>query len=457
MAYNQPIKVPPGVIRRQALEDVLKYPSDVQLVQKATEEYIDMLAIEKYFSEIDSNTHKSLCKKYERISVSGYSVFGEELIAEHKNSKLIKHIMGVYKSKRLALCQKAMLEFSLLKEICTAYEKHTTQNKRENLSSTYSGTGNSRVNPQELQTSTFYQTAHPSQNQRTTRVADNAPVEIHGQMFYPETMYKQLEHRASEQFKDIDTLQKDLKDANLQINELRNRLSGFASKQLTEGNPDFTDLSDKNRPTKIAEMFHNIYDEEWTSALEALTHVKKGSEPRTEEQAIKLLMEVIKRGYAFCDNYARRQEENFITLWNQCIEKPFSSAISLESAPGQNNKKVPKIVLSEFRNSRKVECNETIKNAIKEFNTEVLSKLNHKDKDNPAVIAYASRCIEALWLMAIQDPPMTIDWPKENSKFDSGVYKEYCRKGQYVKLPVWPAVYLHKNGPLVNKGYAMPE
>lgn len=72
------------------------------------------------------------------------------------------------------------------------------------------------------------------------------------------------------------------------------RLSGFASKQLTEGNPDFTDLSDKNRPTKIAEMFHNIYDEEWTTALEALTHVKKGSEPRTEEQAIKLLMEIIK-------------------------------------------------------------------------------------------------------------------------------------------------------------------
>ncbi|VDI52068.1 Hypothetical predicted protein [Mytilus galloprovincialis] len=236
------------------------------------------------------------------------------------------------------------------------------------------------------------------------------------------------------------------------------RLSGGTVKQLTEGNPDFTDLGgDKNRPTKIAEMFHNIYDEEWITVLEALTHVKKGSEPRTAEQAIKLLKEIIKSGYLFCDNYARKQEDNFITLWNQCIEKSFISAMSLESGPGQNTKKVPKIVLSEFKNSRKVECTETIKNVIKEFNTEVLSKLNPKDEDNPAVITYASRCIEALWLMVIQDPPMTIDWPKENSKFDSGVYKEYCRKGQYVKLPVWPAVYLYKNGPLVNKGYAMPE
>lgn len=457
MAYKQSITVPAGAIRRQALEEVLKHPSDVQLLQQATDEYGNMLVIEKYFSDIDSETHRYLCKKYERMSVSSYSTFGEDLIVEHKKSKLIKHIMGVYKAKRLALCQKAMLEFSLLKEICTAYEKHTTQHKRENMSSTYSGTGNSRVNTQGLQTNTFHQTAHPTHNQRTAGVAVDAPMNINGQIFYPETMYKQLEHRASEQFKDIDSLQKDLKEANLQINELRNRLSGFASKQLTEGNPDFTDLSDKNRPTRIAEMFHNIYDEEWTTALEALTHVKKGSEPRTEEQAIKLLMEIIKSGYSFCDNYARKQEDNFITLWNQCIEKPFSSAMSLESAPGQNTKKVPKIVLSEFKNSRKVECTETIKNAIKEFNTEVLSKLNHKDKDNPAVIAYASRCIEALWLMVIQDPPMTIDWPKENSKFDSGVYKEYCRKGQYVKLPVWPAVYLYKNGPLVNKGYAMPE
>lgn len=98
-----------------------------------------------------------------------------------------------------------------------------TQNKRENLSSTYSGTGNSRVNTQGLQTNTFHQTAHPTQSHRPTGVPDNGPIQINGQIFYPETMYKQLEHRASEQFKDIDSLQKDLKDANLQMNELRNR------------------------------------------------------------------------------------------------------------------------------------------------------------------------------------------------------------------------------------------
>lgn len=85
----------------------------------------------------------------------------------------------------------------------------------------------------------------------------------------------------------------------------------------------------------------------------------------------------------------------------------------------------------------------------------MLTKLNQKG--HPAVVVYASKCIEALWLMAIQDPPMMISWPEEGSKFDSSAYKEYCRKGSYVKLPVWPAVYLHKSGPIVNKGFAMPK
>lgn len=50
-----------------------------------------------------------------------------------------------------------------------------------------------------------------------------------------------------------------------------NRLSSFASKQLTEGNAAFTDLSDKNRPTKIGERFGLIFDDEWSEAFEELT------------------------------------------------------------------------------------------------------------------------------------------------------------------------------------------
>lgn len=76
------------------------------------------------------------------------------------------------------------------------------------------------------------------------------------------------------------------------------RLSGFASKQLTEGIPDFSYLSNKSSPSKIAEYFHNIYDDEWPSALEVLTHSKRGSTSQSEEDAIVFLMEIIQVKYS---------------------------------------------------------------------------------------------------------------------------------------------------------------
>ena len=73
-----------------------------------------------------------------------------------------------------------------------------------------------------------------------------------------------------------------------------------------------------------------------------------------------------------------------------------------------------------------------------------------------AVDAYVDVCVEVLWLMSVQNPPMAIEWPEPNSPVNSEKYKEYCKKGKTVKLAVWPAVFLNDKGPLMNKGYAMP-
>lgn len=48
------------------------------------------------------------------------------------------------------------------------------------------------------------------------------------------------------------------------------RLSKFASRELTAGNPNIADLSDKHRPTKIGEMYGELYDNEWSEAFEVL-------------------------------------------------------------------------------------------------------------------------------------------------------------------------------------------
>lgn len=38
--------------------------------------------------------------------------------------------------------------------------------------------------------------------------------------------------------------------------------------QLSNNNPDIADLSDANRPTKLGEMYQELYDNEWTEAFE---------------------------------------------------------------------------------------------------------------------------------------------------------------------------------------------
>ena len=48
------------------------------------------------------------------------------------------------------------------------------------------------------------------------------------------------------------------------------RLSRFASQQLTEGNPNIADLSDIHRPTRLGEMYSQLFDDEWSDAFEAL-------------------------------------------------------------------------------------------------------------------------------------------------------------------------------------------
>lgn len=48
------------------------------------------------------------------------------------------------------------------------------------------------------------------------------------------------------------------------------RLSKLLSQKLTDNNPNIADLSDKNRPTKLAERYTELYDNQWTNAFEKL-------------------------------------------------------------------------------------------------------------------------------------------------------------------------------------------
>ncbi|KAL3878832.1 hypothetical protein ACJMK2_031160 [Sinanodonta woodiana] len=87
--------------------------------------------------------------------------------------------------------------------------------------------------------------------------------------------------------------------------DLLNKLSQLASEKLRDGNPNITDLRDPNRPTKLAEQFSELYDNEWTDAFEELS-----STVRSEKQRITTLLEIVMTAFQHCEKTAEEQFEN---------------------------------------------------------------------------------------------------------------------------------------------------
>ena len=73
---------------------------------------------------------------------------------------------------------------------------------------------------------------------------------------------------------------------------LRARLSAAAANRLRDQNPGITDLSDPNRPLKLAEKVSELYDNEWTNAIENLEAMNV-----PEEKGIRILLKIIQASF----------------------------------------------------------------------------------------------------------------------------------------------------------------
>ena len=82
------------------------------------------------------------------------------------------------------------------------------------------------------------------------------------------------------------------------------------------------------------------------------------------------------------------------------------------------------------------------------------SRLNYK-MDNAAIQSFVKECVQLCWLMSVQDPPVVIgSYPKHGDVFDLNKYKAYTKSGSLLEYMVWPPLYLHHGGPLLEKGVA---
>ncbi|VDI77584.1 Hypothetical predicted protein [Mytilus galloprovincialis] len=240
-------------------------------------------------------------------------------------------------------------------------------------------------------------------------------------------------------------------DERKQKDEALTRLSAIAGDRLRNNNPGITDLSDPNRPMKIAEKFTEMYDNDWTDSMEALEDLGLN-----EEECVIMLLHFLTDSYEECGKLVAeldRHIEQAVTL-THCEQDGDKSGES--SSSSQN---IPPEILKPIKDiRRKMTVN----------NMEILQKklLDHlkivrmdvKDDHISACSKFVADCIKYAWMMQIQDPPVYIEWDfPSDTKIDTNILRSYTKAGDQVDFIVWPVLYLHKDGPVLNKGVVQPK
>ncbi|XP_069131557.1 uncharacterized protein [Argopecten irradians] len=382
---------------------------------------------------------------------------------------------------------------------------------------------------------------------------------------------KQIQHQHETEMRQT------IRDLRTEKENLLTRLSKIAGSKLVRGNPAITDLSDTNRPTKVAEKYSELYDNEWTDALEELSEVI-GIECR-DIVYTRILLSILIEAFRFCcDTHAtyvqmskrsltslpdtdqsggdKRQndttndlteeqnqqleelrkayvpklipdvEARFLALMEKIFENIFNGVFG-EINPSNEIEKTgsgkDRLVKSDAKCARDDEtsCDETEHMEIDDFDRDQEStqspsrELLHQSGDDPTspngcsiddqtesnssrhhrqftkdqarrpekdqaqttdtgqksntagdmvrfsllkkTPNFAKTCVNLCWYMRIQNPPMHIDTDiKEGEEINKDFYKNYTQKGERVGFLVWPALFLHKDGPLLCKGVVQP-
>lgn len=235
---------------------------------------------------------------------------------------------------------------------------------------------------------------------------------------------------------DLDVTRRKLQEVSAEKDNALSRLSSIASAKLTYNNPNIADLSDRNRPQKLGEMFGELYDNEWTDAVDRLTEIME------EKKAIILLRDVLQYIY---EKTKKASEDQYRNLQNALFQRDLRNSemknfIPIYKKIGEMQKEVAAISIDNTKQALRIDS---------DFMLPFESVILYGEP-------YVDRCVELCWRMHIQDPPMILDFSSSSEIVDKAMFRLFTRSGEYVDFVVWPALLLHENGPLVQKGVVQP-
>ncbi|KAK3582915.1 hypothetical protein CHS0354_009722 [Potamilus streckersoni] len=222
-----------------------------------------------------------------------------------------------------------------------------------------------------------------------------------------------------------------------EFGKLHLRYSEAAGSLMLDRNPSIADLSDATRPTKLAESFSELYDNQYTDAFQELF----GPEEDVIQHLLNICMKIHRACQRVASEYINRLEETTIklsesgrTIFNQTTEIPASTR---------------KYILE----IRKSVSEQIIKELLLYFRDRFVQDEENIGKQMDSTAKYIEKCTELCWCMAIKDPPVVLgDIPTEGSPVNTDLFRFYTRSGNYVRYCVWPPLLLHKGGALLRKG-----
>ncbi|XP_052277828.1 uncharacterized protein LOC127876549 isoform X6 [Dreissena polymorpha] len=200
-------------------------------------------------------------------------------------------------------------------------------------------------------------------------------------------------------------LQRECEKLENELSKCKTRLSKIMGNKLTDNNPAIADLSDSNRPAKLAEQFSELYDNQWTDAFEEQTDMTDD-----EQGKIEILLNILLNIYEMCKEESQKQTS---MLWRIAY-------MDIDSVIGK-----------------------------------IYHQLTHFGQaiHHPKMELYIRGCVNICWLMNIQEPPVAFTpKPEQFDQFSTELYRSYTQSGPAIAYLVWPTMLLHKGGPLLLKG-----
>ncbi|XP_061163881.1 uncharacterized protein LOC133173019 [Saccostrea echinata] len=233
-------------------------------------------------------------------------------------------------------------------------------------------------------------------------------------------------------------LEEDLRKVIQEKEELLTRLSEISGSRLTDGNVQFTDLNTQNRPTKIAERFQELYNDEWMAALDVLPQ----DDPLSEKKSISTLLYIIQSSFEFCENESRE------------MTRRLTSAVF---GDGKDNIQLNDESKRLIQQLQKSTADLMTPGVAQKFCQSLDIDENFEHPLPESVKTFAAECAKITWCMVVQSPPMRIVCGgSHGKKFDRNMFSEYTQQGEVLDFVVWPAVLIENGGALLSKGVVQP-